>query len=140
MEEFVIHNHSIGNNVHHFEWCTKYRYKMFRRWEYAEYCKDILHMIANKHGISILELAVMPDHIHIILQLPSDMSQSKAMQLLKGISSYELFKVVPNFRLRYPQGSLWSAGNFKDSVGRITVDNAVRYVKEQQLNLEKFIS
>jgi len=95
-------------------------------------------MTARKYGIEIIELAVMPDHIHIVAQLPAEMSQSKAIQLLKGCSSHELFRTIPNFRLRYPKGNLWSKGNFKDSVGRVTVDNAVKYVREQQLSLESF--
>jgi len=138
MEEFIRHSHSTGNNIHHFQWCTKYRFSMLRNRKFAEYCKDILHMTASRHGIKILELAVMPDHIHMIVQIPSDISQSRAVQLLKGASSYELFRTVPNFRLRYPKGSFWSKGNFKDSVGRITTDTAQRYVRDQQSNLNYF--
>ena len=100
MEEFIRHSHSIGNNIHHLEWCTKYRYKMFRKERLREYCKDILHMIARRHKIEIIELAVMEDHVHIIAQLPPEMSQSKAVQLLKG-ASYELFRLIPNYRFRY---------------------------------------
>ena len=137
-DEFIRHSHSTGNNIHHLQWCTKYRFNMFRNQKFAEYCKDILHMIANRNGMTILELAVMPDHIHTIVQLPPEISQSKAMQLLKGASSYELFRTVPNFRLRYPKGSFWSKGNFKDSVGRITAEAAKRYVREQQLSLNYF--
>ncbi|MBO8182863.1 MAG: hypothetical protein H0Z28_08745 [Archaeoglobus sp.] len=33
------------------------------------------------------------------------MSLSKAFQLLKGASSYELFKQEPKFRLSYPKGN-----------------------------------
>ena len=132
--DYIKHSHSTGNNLHHFQWCTKYRYKMFRRIKYAEHCRNILHMIA----IAIEELAVMPDHIHIAADIPTDMSQSKAIQLLKGRSSYELFRAIPEFRLRYPKGSLWSKGNFKDSVGRITIETAKKYIRDQQLTLNKF--
>ena len=139
MTEFTTHSHSIGNNVHHLQWCTKYRYKMFRKQKFREFCKDTLHIVARRHNISILELAVMPDHIHLIAQLPPEMSQSRAMQLLKGASSYELFRTIPAFRLRYPRGNLWSRGNFKDSIGRITEETARNYVREQQSSLERFM-
>jgi REP element-mobilizing transposase RayT len=33
-------------------------------------CEDILHEIAERHNIGIVELSVMPDHIHIVVQLP----------------------------------------------------------------------
>lgn len=112
---------------------------MFRRPKYREYCKDILHMVARRHKIEILELAVMEEHVHVVVKLPPWMSQSKAIQLLKGASSYELFRMVPNFRLRYPRGNFWSKGNFKDSVGRVTVEKAKSYVRSQQTQLDSFI-
>ena len=48
-------------------------------------------MIARRHGIVILELAVMEEHVHAVVQLSPNMSQSRAIQLLKGASSHELF-------------------------------------------------
>ena len=137
-DEFIRNSHSIGNNVHHFEWCTKYRYKMFRNQKYAEYCRDILHMAAREYKIGMGELAVMPEHVHMDVSIPPDMSQSRAMQLLKGRSSYEMFKIAPEFRLRYPRGSLWSKGNFKDSVGRVTVETVRKYIRDQQSSLDSF--
>ena len=100
MDEFIRRSHSVGNNTHHLQWCTKYRYKMFRNQKYAEYCRDILHMAAREYGICLRELAVMPEHVHMEADIPPEMSQSKAMQLLKGRSSYEMFRVAPEFRLR----------------------------------------
>jgi putative transposase len=96
-------------------------------------------MIARKHKIEIIELAVMEDHVHIIAQLSPEMSQSKAVQLLKGGSSYELFRLIPSYRLRYLRLN-WSKGNFKDTVGRVTVEVARKYVREQQLKLDHFIN
>jgi len=139
MDDFVSFSHSIGNNIHHLEWCTKYRYRMFRNETFREYCKDILYMIARRHGIVILELAVMEEHVHAVVQLSPNMSQSRAIQLLKGASSHELFLMIPNFRLRYPKGNFWSKGNFKDSVGRQTTEGAKKYVRDQQIRLDHFI-
>ena len=51
----------------------------------------------------------MPEHIHMSVEAPPSISQSKALQLLKGNLSYRLFKAQPKFRLRYPQGTIFSA-------------------------------
>jgi putative transposase len=56
--------------------------------------------VAERHRIEIIEINVMPDHIHLIVSIPPTMI-SKAFQLLKGASSYELFRREPKFRLRY---------------------------------------
>ena len=63
-------------------------------------CEDILREAAERHNIGVIELSMMSNHIHIIIQLPSTMSVSQALQLLKGASSYELFRQRPLFR--YP--------------------------------------
>ena len=138
MEEFVRRSHSVGSNIHHLQWCTKKRYRMFRNPMFREVCKDAILLVARRHGIEILELAVMEEHAHAVARLPPWMSQSKAIQLLKGGTSYEIFRMIPNFRLRYPKGNLWSKGNFKASIGNNTTETVKKYIREQQLSLESF--
>jgi len=77
---------------------------MFRKEENRKLCEDILREIAEKHGIEIMEISVMPDHIHLIVDIPPTMSMSEAFHLLKDASSYRLFRKKPNFRKRYPRG------------------------------------
>ena len=70
------------------------------------------------------------DHIHVIASLPTTMNPSKALNLMKGFSAFLLFKLVPNLRLRYPKGHLWSKGKFMASVGHITLENAKKYLED----------
>jgi putative transposase len=106
---------------------------MFRGKGNKKLCEDILREVAERHNISVIELSVMPDHIHIVVQLPPTMSVSKALQLLKGASSYELFRRQPLFRYRYARGSFWSPGKFYRSVGDADTTTVLEYVKNQQL-------
>ena len=129
--ELKHYSHKVGVNVHHLEWCTKYRYKMFRQEKYKNLCEDILQETAQRHDITIRELFVMPEHIHMSVELPLSMSQSKALQLLKGNLSYRLFRQEPKFRLRYPKGHFFSPGAFAKSAGDVTVDIIDEYVRNQ---------
>ena len=124
--------HKVGVNVHHFEWCTKYRYKMFKQEEYKNLCEEILRETAQRHNIKIRELFVMPEHTHISIEVPPSMSQSKALQLLKGNLSYQLFRKQPKFRLRYPRGHFFSPGACANSTGYTTVDVVDAYVRNQR--------
>ena len=124
--------HKVGINIHHLEWCTKYRYRMLRQDEYKNACETAIRQQAERHGIAIRELGVMPEHIHVSCELPPCMSQSKALQLLKGGSSYLLFRLQPKFRLRYPRGHFWSPGAYAGSVGHNTVEIVDDYVKHQE--------
>jgi hypothetical protein len=49
---------------------------MFRKEENRKLCEDILREIAEKHGIGIMEIFVMPDHLHLIVDIPPTMSRS----------------------------------------------------------------
>lgn len=129
--ELKHYSHKVGVNVHHLEWCTKYRYEMFKQDKYKNLSEEILRETAQRHGIIIRELFVMPEHIHASIEIPPNMSQSKALQLLKGNLSYQLFKQQPKFRLRYPKGHFFSPGACANSTGYNTVDVVDNYVRNQ---------
>lgn len=140
--ELKHYAHKVGVNVHHLEWCTKYRYKMFKQDKYKKLCEEILRETATRHKIVFQELFIMSEHIHTSIEARLAMSQSKALQLLKGNLSYQLFRRQPKFRLRYPQGHFFSPGAFASSVGYNTVDVVDNYVRNQadihQTKLETF--
>ncbi len=129
---FVSGAHGLGQLVFHLEWCPKYRYNMFRQEKYLKLCEDILQRVAARHGIDIMEVSVMPDHVHVVVALHPAMSVSKALNLLKGASAFELFRAQPKFRLRYPRGHFWSPGKFYRSVGDTDLATTRNYVKNQR--------
>jgi putative transposase len=106
---------------------------MFKREENKKLCEEVLHEVAKRHNIIITELSVMHDHIHTVVGIPPTMSVSKALQLLKGGSSRELFKRKPHLRCRYHKGHLWSPGKFYRSVGDTDAETAIQYVRDQRL-------
>ena len=124
-------NHYVGISMWHFEWCSKYRYKMFEKFKYKNLATCCIRRAAFEHKIKILEIEVMPDHVHIVAGLPGTMSPSKAMQLLKGRASKLFFEMNERARLRYPKGHLWSRGKFWASIGFIQLDKARAYVRSQ---------
>ena len=114
---------------------------MFRAKKNKKLCEGILHKVAERHNIGVIELSVMPDHIHTVVQLPPTMSVSQALHLLKGVSSYELFQRQLLFRYRYARGSFWSPGKFYRSVGDADATTVLEHVKNQrlqQVSLDKF--
>jgi putative transposase len=127
-------SHIVGQNIHHLEWCTKYRYDMFRQDKYKNILEAILQDIASEKGMKIISLTVASNHVHIVSDLPFWMSQSKALQLFKGGSSYRLFRINEKFRKRYRKGHFWSPGKFARSVGDADLDTVVEYVKNHNTN------
>jgi putative transposase len=116
---------------------------MFKKEENKKLCEKIIQEVAEKHKITIVEMCVMPDHIHTVVEMPPTMSVSRAFHLLKGASSRELFKQNPKFRLRYPRGHFWSPGKFYRTVGDVDAETTINYVKKhriQQTSLTNFLS
>jgi len=134
-------SHSYGESTYHLWWITKCRYKLFRNRWHKYLCRDILTQAAKRHNVTIRCLAVGDDHIHIVATMHPTMSVSKAFQVLKGASSWALFRAVPNFRLRYQRGSLWGRGGKFRSVGDVDTQTVIDYVNRQnQMYLTDFSS
>ena len=122
------HAHSVGWNTWHFEWCTKYRYKVFRKQFLKNVCLIAILEAAKRHKIEIIDVEADVDHVHVIANLPMTVPPTKALNKLKGFSAFLIFRLVPNLRKRYRKGHLWSPGKFAASIGHITLDKAKKYL------------
>ena len=122
-------NHSVGQNCYHLVWKTKYSYPIFKSDAYRKVCDGALRQVAFNYGFFIHELQIMPDHIHLFVDLPPTITVSKAFQLFKGISSSMLRR---NFSFLREYKHLWSPGKFFRSVGNVTADVIQNYIKYSQ--------
>ena len=129
MSSLTSASHAVFQNVHHIEWCTKYRYAVFDSQELINACEASIRRAAARHGIAIAELSVMPDHVHGVVEIRPSMSVSHAEGVLKGASARELFMQFPELKERYWDGHLWGAGRFSRSVGDVGIDVVKQYVR-----------
>ena len=136
MSNLIRSSHGCSQMVLHLEWCTKYRHPVFSDRKYKVLCEALLLTVAERHGMALLEFAVMPEHVHVLVQVPLSMSASQALQLLKGYTSYALLKLCPELRQQYFWGcpGVWSPGKFARSVGDVDLDKTKEYVRNQQLH------
>ena len=125
------HQHANGKSTWHFEWCTKYRYKVFKREYNNKLCQIALVEAAKKANVVVSELEVQPEHVHMIVELPLTESPTNTVKTLKSISAKILFCQMPKLRLLYPKHCLWSRGKFMTTVGNITLEKAKEYVRNQ---------
>ena len=130
--ELEHYNHKVGINFWHINWQTKYRYNMFAKFKYKKLCEACIRKVANKHNIKIRVINFMPEHMHLTATLPRGMLDEKALQLLKGGSSYLFFKNHSKARLRCPQGHLWSRGGSAVTFGYNELVDTERYIFLEQ--------
>lgn len=129
--DLVSGAHSVFECVYHIEWCPKYRFNVFRKQGSKEDMEKILKKIAAEHEMKIEELAVMPDHVHVVVHVKPSMSLSKATQLFKGRSAYEYFKIHPNLRNRYTKGHMWAPSSCYLTTGVVDLERTKEYVRNQ---------
>jgi len=129
--------HSVGQNSYHLVWKPKYCWDCFKFPWVKQDCEKILHEAIERYGFKLYELEVMPDHVHIFVEIPPTMSVSKALNLLKGFSSYKLFRKHPWLRRYFRKGHLWSPGKFFRSVGCVTAEAIKNYIAHSNRTSQK---
>jgi REP element-mobilizing transposase RayT len=83
--------------------------------------------IARQHDMKAMEIGGMPDHVHILLSLPSTLSIAKGLQLIKGGSSKW---VHDTFREHWQFGWQVKYGAF--GVSASLLDKTIQYIKRQE--------
>src|SRR5215212_10295353 len=89
--------HSYISALYHCVFSTKERRKTItedlesRLWPY-------LGGIARENKMCAVEIGGVEDHVHLLLSIPSTLSISKAMQLIKGGSSKRVHDTFPEHK------------------------------------------
>jgi putative transposase len=78
--------HAVYDLKYHIVWITKYRYKVLRG-EVAERARDLVRQSCAAPEVTIIRGAVSPDHIHMLVAAPPQLSPAKLVQFIKGRSS-----------------------------------------------------
>jgi putative transposase len=65
---------------------------------------DVLRSLVAEHRFKLHDFVIMPDHVHLLIEVGSDMTVEKAMQLIKGRFSYRL-----SHEFGY-KGEVWQRG------------------------------
>jgi len=130
-QRWVHGNTTVYNLGYHLIWCPKYRRPVLVDGVETR-LKDLLRKKAAEIGVSIVELEVMPDHVHLFVKSSPTAAPHWVVQQLKGFSSHELRKEFPSLKSRLP--SLWTRSYYVESVGHISEDAVRRYIEEQKNN------
>ena len=96
------------NTLSHTTWECKYHIvfapKFRRQVIYGAIKADvanILSTLCKRKGVEIIEAECCPDHIHMLVRIPPNISVSSFMGYLKGKSSIILFEMHAHFNFIY---------------------------------------
>ena len=127
--ELKTHNNIAYNCHYHVVFCPKYRRKVLVN-GVDERLKMILIETIEKWGQELLELEVMPEHVHLLVGCDPQFGIHRLVKYLKGTSSRYLRQEFPQLKRRLP--SLWTNSYFVATTGGITLETLKRYVEGQK--------
>jgi putative transposase len=91
--------------------------------------KQVIAQVVDEAGGQVIDVEVMPDHVHLLAEVPPTAALSKLTQMLKGRSSRLLRAEFPVLR----RGTaLWSPSWFVATVGGAPRGVVRRYVENQK--------
>ncbi|WIG59052.1 MAG: hypothetical protein OJF49_001799 [Ktedonobacterales bacterium] len=114
---------------YHVVFCPKYRRKVLMP-PIDERLKVILAEQIEWWGQDLIEMEVMPDHVHLLVGCDPQFGIHRLVKLLKGYSSHALRVEYPALKRRLP--SLWTNSYFVATVGGVTLETLKRYVENQK--------
>lgn len=123
-----------GHNIvyscqYHVIFCPKYRRKVLND-EVAARMKELVLTKQADYGYTIIEMAVMPDHVHLLLDVDPRAGINVVVGKIKGFTSHALRTEFPWLKKRLP--TLWTRSKFIATVGAVTLDVVQQYIANQK--------
>ena len=131
MRKYWTGAHTKHRLQYHLVWIPKYRKRVLIG-KVAVRLKGLFYEAAQVNRWYIHELSIQRDHVHMLIQIGPDINVARAVQLLKGGSSFRLRKEFPELEEFLWGDSFWADGYFAESVGIAKEEMIRKYIREQR--------
>jgi REP-associated tyrosine transposase len=133
MSKYEVQYKSNKNVVYsckyHVIWCPKYRRKVLID-EVANQLKRIIQDVCIECEAEIIQMEIMPDHVHLLVEVDPQFGIHKLARRIKGRSSRFLRSEFRHLRSRLP--TLWTNSYFVSTVGGVPLEIVKQYVENQK--------
>ncbi len=126
--------YKANNNVvywckYHIVFCPKYRRPVLVG-AVADRLRELLLEGCNELRCEVMQLEIMPDHVHLLVEVDPQFGVHRLVKLLKGRSSRFLRSEFPHLKSRLP--TLWTNSYFLSTVGGAPLAVIKRYIENQK--------
>ena len=128
-EQYQSLSHSKWDCKYHVAFIPKYRRKVL----YGEIRRElgkIFHDLARQKECLILEGHLMPDHVHMCIQIPPKHSVSSVIGFFKGKSAIAIARLQGRTR-NFNGESFWAKAYAVSTVG-FNEEQVRRYIRDQE--------
>jgi putative transposase len=124
--------HAVYDTLYHLVWSPKYRRDVLQG-EIQQRVRELFADIAEHYDITIEEMEVSPDHVHIFCSFPPRYSIVQIVTRFKSLSARAIFWEFPRIKRRLWGGELWEDGYFARTVGdKVTAEVIRRYIQHHR--------
>lgn len=114
---------------YHIVWRPKYRRPVLVK-PVDVRLKALLRLKAEQLELTIHEMEVMPDHVHLFVEGGPTICVAEIVNGWKGFTSQELREQFPFLKSRLP--TLWSRSYYAGSVGSVSETVVRKYIESQK--------
>lgn len=122
-------NNVVWQCAYHVVWCTKYRRSVLGGAN-EDRLKEIITEVCAERNAHIRALEVMPDHVHILVEVDPQYGIHRLAKAVKGRSSRLLRAEFPSIKSRLP--TLWTNSYFVATAGGAPFNDIKKYVESQK--------
>ena len=127
--EYKRSNNVVYSCKYHVVWCPKYRRKVLTG-DIEIRLKELINEAVQNSEAEILEMEVMPDHVHLLVEVNPQYGINKLVRHIKGYSSHALRSEFPSLKSRLP--TLWTNSYFVSTVGGAPLSAIKQYIENQK--------
>jgi len=127
--EYKSSNNVVYSCKYHVIWCPKYRRKVLVG-AISERLKELIYQKSSEIKADIIELEIMPDHVHLLIEVNPQFGINRAVRSIKGFTSYTLRKEFRELTTRLP--TLWTNSYFVSTVGGAPLVIIKQYIENQK--------
>ena len=126
---YKSNNNIVYSCKYHVVWCPKYRRKVLVG-KIETRLKEVILDTCAKFSVEIIEMEIMPDHVHLLLEVDPQFGIHKAIKQIKGVSSRILRQEFKELRTKIP--TLWTNSYFVSTVGGAPLEVIKQYIESQK--------
>lgn len=128
-KKYKSSGHTIYSCQYHVIFCPKYRRKILINGIDTR-LKEIINGLQKKYQFEVLEMEIMPDHVHLLLDINPLFGIETVLKKIRGTSAYLLRKEFPELKKKLP--CLWTRSKFVSSVGSVSLETVKQYIENQK--------
>jgi putative transposase len=127
---YKSNNNVVYSCKYHVVWCPKYR-KSVLIGSIAGRLKTIIRDVVSEKKSEIIEMEIMPDHVHLLVEVDPQYGIHRLVKQIKGRSSKLLRSEFKVLRTRIP--TLWTNSYFVSTVGGAPLAVIKQYIERQKV-------